>query len=76
MTLELLQAAETNTSMKRLFDLFRRSGDKAEAAPRRPDFFCIYCNAKFPHDELDRVVAHLKPHKSKEEADARIGAAD
>jgi hypothetical protein len=57
--------------MRRIFDLFRPK-PKAEPAPRPADFFCIYCNAKFPHEELDRVVAHLKPHGSKEEADARL----
>lgn len=57
--------------MSRFLDFFRRKPD-APAAPKQADFFCLYCNAKFPHSELERVVAHLKPHKSKEEADARL----
>ncbi len=61
--------------MKRLFALFRR--DPAPPPPPKPtDFFCIYCNAKFPHDELDRVIAHLKPHANKDEAEARLYKAD
>ncbi len=57
--------------MKRLFDLFR-GARKTEPVERPADFFCLYCNAKFPHDDLKRVVAHLKQHASKEEADARL----
>jgi 5-methylcytosine-specific restriction endonuclease McrA len=60
--------------MKRLFDFFRKKPE-AEPVARRPDFFCLYCNAKFPHDDLERVLAHLKPHASKEEADARLNGA-
>jgi hypothetical protein len=60
--------------MKRLFDLFRKRSP-AEAPARDPDFFCLYCNAKFPHEDIERVLAHLKPHTSKEEADARLPAA-
>jgi hypothetical protein len=60
--------------MKRFFDLFRKKPE-AEPAPRPAEFFCLYCNARFPHDDLERVVAHLKPHESKEEADARLHAA-
>jgi hypothetical protein len=59
--------------MKRLFDLFRK---KPKPAPRQPNFFCLYCNAKFPHEDLERVLAHLKPHSSKEEAEARVGKRD
>lgn len=58
--------------MKRLFDLFRKHVPAEPPVARPPDFFCLYCNAKFPHDELDRVLAHLKPHRSREEADARL----
>lgn len=58
--------------MKRLFALFRRR-EKPEPFAAQPDFFCLYCNAKFPHDDLQRVLAHLKPHKDREEAEARLG---
>lgn len=58
--------------MKRLLDLFRRQ-DTAKPEARQPDFFCLYCNAKFPHEDLPRVLAHLKPHHSSDEAEARIG---
>lgn len=58
--------------MKRLFDLFRRKTEAAPAPPRPANFFCLYCNAKFPHDDLARVIAHLKPHRSKEEAEERL----
>jgi len=61
--------------MKRLLDLFRKPSP-AEPPKREPDFFCLYCNAKFKHDDLERVLAHLKPHKDKEEAEARIPYAD
>ncbi len=61
--------------MRSLFDRFRRKDEEKPAAPRPPNFFCLYCNAKFPHDDLPRVVAHLKPHTSKEEAEARIESA-
>lgn len=62
--------------MKRIFDFFRSKPKPEPSEPERPaDFFCIYCNAKFPHDELDRVVAHLKPHRTKDEAEARLHAA-
>jgi len=57
--------------MKRLFDLFRKK-EKPKPPPRPANFFCLYCNAKFPHEDLERVLAHLKPHASKEEAEARI----
>jgi 5-methylcytosine-specific restriction endonuclease McrA len=60
--------------MKRFLDFFRRKTPD-EPAAKRPDFFCLYCNAKFPHDDLERVLAHLKPHKNKEEADARLNPA-
>jgi hypothetical protein len=60
------------SSMKRFFDLFRKQAAPEPPAPRAADFFCLYCNAKFPHDDLPRVVAHLKPHETKEEADSRI----
>jgi hypothetical protein len=59
--------------MKRLFDLFRKQSVAAPLA-RQPDFFCLYCNAKFPHEDLERVLAHLKPHRDKEEAEARLTA--
>lgn len=59
--------------MKRLLDLFRKQ-TPAEPPPRQTDFFCLYCNAKFPHDDLERVLAHLKPHHDKEEAEARLSA--
>lgn len=61
--------------MKRFLDFFRQEAKpeaEAEPAARPPDFFCLYCNAKFPHDDLARVLAHLKPHKSKDEAEARL----
>lgn len=57
--------------IKRLLAFFRRDS-APPPAPKPADFFCIYCNAKFPHDELDRVVAHLRPHASREEAEARL----
>lgn len=57
--------------MKRFFDLFRRQAP-SEALVRQPDFFCLYCNAKFPHEDLERVAAHLKPHQNREEAEARL----
>lgn len=57
--------------MKRLFDLFRKKTE-AEPVPPASQFFCLYCNAKFSHEDLPRVVAHLKPHSSKEEAEARL----
>lgn len=60
--------------MKRLFDLFRRQRP-TEPVAQQPDFFCLYCNAKFPHDDLERVLAHLKPHTTKEEAEARLHGA-
>lgn len=59
--------------MKRLLDLFKRQSP-ADPIARPPDFFCLYCNAKFPHEDLPRVLAHLKPHHSRDEAEARIGA--
>jgi hypothetical protein len=59
--------------MKRLLDFFRKK-DPAEPPVREPDFFCLYCNAKFPHEDIERVLAHLKPHATKEEADARLPA--
>lgn len=62
--------------MKRLFDLFRKAEPAAPPPPRQADFFCLYCNAKFPHDDLERVLAHLKPHRDKEEAEARVLRAD
>lgn len=57
--------------MKRLLNFFRRE-PKAEPPAPQSSFFCLYCNARFPHDDLERVVAHLKPHKSREEAEARL----
>lgn len=60
--------------MKRLFDFFRRKPEaEAEATAPPAQFFCLYCNAKFPYEELERVMAHLKPHASREEAEARLG---
>ncbi len=59
--------------MKRLRDLFRREGPKEQKPePRVADFFCLYCNAKFSQEDLPRVIAHLKPHASKDEAEARL----
>lgn len=58
--------------MKRFLDLFRKQPPPETPAPKPVNFFCLYCNAKFPHDDLPRVVAHLKPHKTKEEAEARL----
>lgn len=60
--------------MKRILDFFRKKPEP-EPAPPPANFFCLYCNAKFPNEDLERVVAHLKPHTSKEEADARVGTA-
>lgn len=60
--------------MKRLLDLFRKQTPAEPPPPRQPDFFCLYCNAKFPHDDLPRVLAHLKPHRDREEAEARLSA--
>lgn len=60
--------------MKRLFALFRWK-EKPEPIAAPPDFFCLYCNAKFPHDDLERVLAHLKPHKDRDEAEARVDGA-
>jgi hypothetical protein len=57
--------------MSRLFDLFRKK-NPAEPPAREPEFFCLYCNAKFPHEDLERVLAHLKPHATKDEAEARL----
>ena len=74
--MELWGAAKRLESMKRLIELFLPKRKAQPPEPARPaDFFCIYCNAKFPHDELDRVVAHLKPHRTKDEAEARLHAA-
>lgn len=62
--------------MKRLLDLFRRKTEPSmPPPPRAGTFFCIYCTAKFPNDDLERVIAHLKPHDTKEEAEARVGGA-
>ena len=69
---ELSVRQRTLSKMKRLFDLFRKQSSPAEPLVRQPDFFCLYCNAKFPHDDLERVAAHLKPHKSRDEAEARL----
>lgn len=63
--------SETPDRMKRLFDFFRRKPDAGTAAPPA-QFFCLYCNAKFSYEDLERVVAHLKPHVSREEAEARL----
>jgi hypothetical protein len=57
--------------MKRLFDLFRKQSP-SDTLARQPDFFCLYCNAKFPHEDLERVSAHLKPHRTKDEAEQRL----
>ncbi len=61
--------------MKRLFDLFRKKNASERPPAPELDFFCLYCNAKFPHEDLERVLAHLKPHNSKEEAEARLHGA-
>jgi 5-methylcytosine-specific restriction endonuclease McrA len=57
--------------MKWLRKFFERSDEKP-ARRIETDFFCLYCNAKFPNSDLDRVLAHLKPHSSKEEAEERV----
>ncbi|MCW5681237.1 MAG: hypothetical protein KF794_09845 [Xanthobacteraceae bacterium] len=63
--------------MEWLRNLFRRA-EPPKPAARPGNFFCIYCNARFSNDDLPRVIAHLKPHASKEEAELRAasGAAD
>jgi hypothetical protein len=61
--------------MKHLFDFFRKQS-VAEPLARQPDFFCLYCNAKFPHDDLKRVLAHLKPHVSKEDAERNLAGTE
>lgn len=61
--------------MKRLFDLFLKKNASEPPPAPEPDFFCLYCNAKFPHEDLERVLAHLKPHTTKEEAEARLHGA-
>lgn len=60
--------------MKRFLELFRKpaTANEAKPEPRQPDFFCLYCNSKFPHEDLERVLAHLKPHTSKEDAEKNL----
>lgn len=59
--------------MKWLREIFGSGKEKEPSPPRETNFFCIYCNAKFKNSDLERVIAHLKPHTSKEEADQRLG---
>lgn len=61
--------------MIRLRDFFLRR-KRTDPAPPPAEFFCLYCNAKFPHEDLPRVIAHLKPHRTRDEAEARLPGAD
>ncbi len=58
--------------MKWLRKIFGRAEDKAPPRRTETNFFCLYCNAKFPNSDLERVIAHLKPHASMEEAEERV----
>jgi hypothetical protein len=56
----------------RLIDFSRRG--KTPEAPAI--FFCPSCRCSFFYSELERLAAHLKPHDTEAEAEARVRRAE